>query len=294
MSHNQLKILSNGESMSENSPTDTVDTGAGSAQADLPDQQSNNQSADERQDSVSSESQQTDQSNNNQQSQGSTTGDNNSSSDDDGLSKFAKAQGFDPDNLTDGERKALKLAHDNQKYARTNAQKKSDELKKTAQDVNTVDESELTELDDSEKREVRRDSEIAQLKAAQRATDFWSQKPEAREYESEMAALIVEEKERHGIAAARYLAGNLDRVYLLAKASRGDNTDAVAETARREERERIRREQEGSADSGQAQSQGTSNKKVTREDVAKMSESEYAEFKKSGGLQAAIQRGDLY
>lgn len=280
--------------MSETSPTEQVDAGAGSPQGDLPaTQPSTNPSADERQEeSVSGGSQQTDQNNNNQP-QG-TTDDDSSSSADDGLAKFAKAQGFDPDNLTDGERKALKLAHDNQKSFRNERQQRSDELKDTTQDVNTVEEDELKDLDDSEKRELLRDSEIAQLKAAQRATDFWSQNPEAREYETDMAKIIQDEKKRNGVEAARYLARDLNRVLILAKAERGSDTEATAEKARREERERLRREQEGSTDGGQAQNPNQGTKKVTRADIDAMDEKEYAEFKNSGQLQEAIARGDLY
>lgn len=283
--------------MSENSPTDQGTTQDGS-QSDLPAQSNTNQSADGRQESVSSSTtQQTDQQNNNdQQNQGSTTGQQSSSSDDDGLSKFAKSQGIDSlDDLSERERKLLKTAHDNQKAFRTTKQKNSDELRRTTQEVNTIPAEDLNKIEDeSERREVQRDSEIAQLRAAQTASDFWSQNEEAREYEADMVALIQREKETRGIAAARYLAGDLKRVFLLAKAERGSDSDAIAEQARREERERLRKQQEGGADNGQAQQQSTSGKKITRADIDAMSEADYAEFKKSGGLQKAISSGELY
>lgn len=282
--------------MSETSPTEQVDGGAGSASADLPDQTSNNQSADgQQQDSVSSDdSQQADQSQDDQQSQSSTTEDQGSSSDDDGLAKFAKSQGFDPDNLTDGERKALKLAHDNQKAFRQTSQQQSDQLKDTAIDVQNADDSELEGLDEDKAREVLRDREIAQLKADQKVNNFYLRNPEAREYDKEMAEILVEEAKNNGKEAARYLGANFDRLLVLAKARRGNPTEEAKAAGAREERERLRQRQEGSAESGHAQQTNTSTKRITRADIASMKDEEYLEFKKSGGLQEAIERGDLY
>lgn len=286
--------------MSETSPTEG-DGNTGSANADLPENTNQNQSADEQQtDSVSSGSQDTDQNDNNQPSGDSTTGDDSSSSDDnssddDGLASFAKGQGIDNlDDLTERERKLLKTAHDNQKAFRTTKQQQTDELKDTITDVNTVDDSDLEELDPTEARELERDSRMARLEAKERANEYFLKNSDAREYESEMAQVIAEEAQANGKDAARYLASNLDRVLILAKARRGMSEESVRADAAREERERLRQRQEGSADSGQATSGSSAPKKVTREEIAQMDDATYEEFKKSGGLQAAIERGDLY
>jgi len=154
--------------MSETSPTEGG-SDAGS-QSDLP-AQDQQQSADGQQpESVSSGSQDTDQNNNNQPSGDSTTGDDSSSSDDDdGLANFAKSQGIDTlDDLSDRERKLLKTAHDNQKAFRTTKQAESDKLKDTVQDVHSVEDSELEDLDPTDARDTKMGSEIASLRAEQK------------------------------------------------------------------------------------------------------------------------------
>lgn len=283
--------------MSETSPTEG-DSGAGSTDenVDLPDQNQNNQSADEQQeDSVSSEAQDTDQDDNNQPDDSQTTDDDSSSSDDDdGLSKFAKAQGFDPDNLTDGERKALKLAHDNQKAFRTKAQEDSDALKDTLVDTEEVSDDELEDLDATEAWQRKQDSRMAQLEASQRSTTFFQKNPEAKEYEQEMATLLVEEAKNNGIDAARYLSKDLNRVLVLAKAARGDSTDAAREEGARAERERLRKRQDGSADGGQASQTHQTPKKLSRADILDMKDEDYEKLRESGELDEIINRGDLY
>lgn len=283
--------------MSETSPTDQVDSGAGSDDtSDLPASTSTDQSADEQQtDSVSSDTQDTDQSDNDQQDDSSTTGDDSSSSsDDDGLNNFAKAQGFDPDNLTDGERKALKLAHDNQKAFRQTSQAESDKLKDTVQDVQSVEDSELEDLDPSEARDVQRDSEIASLRAEQRVNNFYIRNPEARDFDKEMTEIVVEEAQANGKDAARFLSKDLNRLLVLAKARRGGSAEEAKNQGAREERERLRKRQEGSADSGQASQTQTPSKKLSRQDILDMDDTEYEKLRSSGELDSIIARGDLY
>lgn len=281
--------------MSETSPTEQVDGGAGSTDenVDLPDQNQNNQSADGQQpESVSSESQSTDQNDNNQP-QG-TTDDDSSSSDEDGLSKFAKAQGFDPENLTDGERKALKLAHDNQKAFRTKAQEESDALKDTLIDTETVSDDELEDLDPTEAWQRKQDARFAQLEAKERSNEFFIKNPDAREFEPEMAQLLVEEAKNNGIDAARYLSKDLNRVLVLAKAARGDSTEQARADGARAERERLRQRQEGSADGGQASNSHQAPKKLSRSDILEMDDKDYEKLRESGELDEIINRGDLY
>lgn len=282
--------------MSETSPTDKVDENSGSASADLPEETSTSQSADEQQtESVSSGTQDTDQNDDSQQGDSSSTDDDSSSSDDDdGLSKFAKAQGFDPDNLTDGERKALKLAHDNQIAFRKKAQEDSDELKNTLEDTEQVSDDELEELDPQEAWQRKQDSRMAQLEASQTANAFFNRNPEAREYESDMAKLIADEAEKNGKDAARFLAKDLTRVLILAKAAKGDSTESAKEVGAREERERAKKRTEGSADGGQASNTHTTPKKISREDILDMNDEDYQKLRDSGELDEIIKRGDLY
>lgn len=282
--------------MSETSPTDQVDDGSSSSNEDLLDNNQDNQSADEQQtDSDSGDTQDSDQGDSSQQDASSSTDDDSSSSsDDDGLNKFAKAQGFDPDNLTDNERKALKLAHDNQKAFRTKAQEDSDALKDTLVDTEEVSDEELEDLDPQEAWQRKQDSRMAQLEASQTANAFFNRNPEAREFEQDMSDLIVEEAKKNGIEAARYLAKDLNRVLVLAKAAKGDSTEKAKQDGAREERERLRKRQEGSGESGQASNQNTQTKKLTRADIDAMPDDEYQKLRDSGELDAIIARGDLY
>lgn len=281
--------------MSETSPTEQVDSGAGSSNEDLPENQ-HQPSADEQQtDSVSSDdSQDAGQDDNSQPQGGSTDEDSSSSDDDDGLAKFAKSQGFDPDNLTDGERKALKIAHDNQKAFRTNKQEQTDKLKETVADTHSVTQEELDELDD-EAADIRQTkSEVAALRAEQKVTNFYLRNPDARDFDKEMGELVLEEAKRNGKEAARYLASDLDRLLVLAKARRGVSTEEARAEGAREERENLRRRQEGSADSGHASNSNQTGRKLTRSDIASMSDEDYTKLRESGELDEMIARGDLY
>lgn len=270
----------------------SVDTGS---QSDLPENQ-NNESADQQVDSVSSDTQEPDQSEDNQPDR--TTDDDNS--DDDGLAKFAKSQGYNPDELTDGERKALKLAHDNQKAYRQSQQKKSEDLTKAVTDVNSVSEEELEDADPSDARIERVEAELRVQRQKIRANEFYESNPEAREYDKEMGQVILDEVSKYtnpeeGKAAGRFLAQDLDRLLVLAKAKRGDDSPEQARRdGAREEREKLRKKQEGAADSAHASQSSRSSKKITRQDIANMSDEQYKELRDSGELQEAINRGDLY
>lgn len=270
------------------SPTEGDDTNSGGSNEPLPENQ--NPSADDtQQDSVSSDTQDTDQGNqgpDNQPTQDSQ------SSDDDGLNNFAKAQGFDPENLSDGEKKALKIAHDNHKAYRKNAESQSEELKNAVTDTEQVTDSELEDLEPAEAREARRDAEIATIKAENRVNNFYIRKPEAREYEEDMKRLVVEEAQKNGRDAARYLSSDLDRLLVLAKASRGDASEAAREEGRRAEREELRKRQEGSADAGHASNPHQAPQKVTRDWIANEYDPSNEEHRKM--VDEAIARNDLY
>lgn len=248
-----------------------------------------NQTADEQQQDTGSD----DNSSESDSGSSSNQNDDDQSSDDDGLSKFAKSQGFDPENMSEDVRKALKIAHDNQKAYRKTSQQKSEELRKATDEINDpnqVDEDQS--LSSDERRDARRDYEIAQLRAAQQTRDFYADNPEARDYDKEMAQVIVNEKEQYGIEAARLLARNLPRVLREAKELRGDNDSAAArEAGRREERELLRKRQEGSADNSHSTQTTTPGKKVTREWLSTQYDSSNPEHVKM--VDEALARGDL-
>lgn len=193
--------------------------------------------------------------------------DEQSSDDDKALSNFAKSRGYDFSELTDREKKLLRDSYENQKAFRQESQKKSDELRAATEEINDPRQVEDDDnLTDQEKREFRRDLEIAQMRSDIRARNFFDDNPEAKEYEPEMSQVILEKKEKYGPGAARLFAQDLNEVYILAQARRGSNDSEVArEAGRREERELLRKRQEGSADTAHSTQASTPTPKVTKE-----------------------------
>ena len=282
--------------MSDNSPTDSGNdqSSSGSQNEEPLLDKDTNQSAEEQQDTVSGEqSQDAGQSSEDEpQDKGTTQSQDSSDADDDGLAKFAKSQGFDYGSLTDNEKKALKIAHDNQKAFRKERQD-AGELTKTLEDAHEVSQDELDDMDPMEARIARNEAETAKLRASQKVSDFYNQNPDARGLEAEMKQLVLDEKEKYGPEAARYLASDLNRLYILAKASRGDNdVETAREAGRREEREELRKKQEGSADGGHAQQTNQTPPKVTRDWIDNEYDPSNEEHRNM--LDEAINRGDLY
>lgn len=214
--------------------------------------------------------------------------------DDKSLTNFAKSQGIDDlDALDDTAKRLLKVAHDNQKQARSNMQQ--GKLKEELEDVHRLDTEELDTEDPYVAGQQRTDAEVAQLRAEQKVNSFYLRNPEAVDYDKEMGEIVTEVAEKDGKSAARYLSSDLDRLLVLAKAKRGSSdASATEERIRQEERESLRKRQEASADGGQAQQPNTSSKKLTREDINSMPDEEYVKLRDSGELDAMIARGDLY
>lgn len=210
-----------------------------------------------------------------------------SSDEDKGLAKFAKSQGFDPANLTDGEKKALKLAHENQKAYRK--AKEEENTKKISDEV-----QELYQPDEDDGRLEVIEKKLAQAEAKNVTNEFWAQHPDDKQYEAQMVEALINEKKEYGDDAARRLAANLPRLLREAKFLAGaDSSDAARDAGRRDERERLRKTQEGAADSAHAsQSSSSATKKLTRESIEAMPYAEYES--RRAEIDAAIARGDLY
>ena len=158
------------------------------------------------------------------------------------LAKFAKAQGFDPANLTDGEKKALKIARDNQRALRQSKEAaKPSEIEKN---INALDSS--TEMSDREYTDFR----LNQQNDISNVRQYWAEHPEDRQYEAQAIAILQNEKEKYGDAAMVRLYQDMPRLVREAKFAAGAfDEKAIVAKAQKEERERIRREQEGGADS---------------------------------------------
>lgn len=211
-------------------------------------------------------------------------------SDDKGLAKFAKSQGFeDYDSLSDDAKRALQIARKQVQKDRKDLQDKADQRKLSEEMKN------LTTPSDEDDTNAVIMKKMALLEANEMTRDFWSQNANDRDkYEGKMAEILAKERETYGDAAAWNLAQNLPRLLREAKFAAGEfDSGAARDAGRREERERLRKIQEGSADSAHAsQSVATSSKKLTREVVDNMSDEEYV--KRRDEIDAAIARGELY
>lgn len=123
-------------------------------------------------------------------------------SDTEDLAKFAAAKGYDPAALSDGERKALEMARNAEKRMHQ-ATEKARELETTAVAQAPVDFT----------GDPQRDSltqAVNTLLIQNNVRDFFSKTPEARDYESKMAEIVV---------ARPHLQNDLDALYALAKNS---------------------------------------------------------------------------
>lgn len=153
---------------------------------------------------------------------------------DDGLDKYAESKGFDPTTLTENERRALKIARDNQRDFRKGPEKKVTDV---------VDELSKPVANESEDAAFKR--EFRQFKAEQATSKFWGEEGRNRELEPVMVEILNEKKEQYGKAYVETLVSDLDTLYGLAQLRSG-TPGAVSvdqEAIRREERESIRKRQ---------------------------------------------------
>lgn len=136
---------------------------------------------------------------------------------DSGLSKFAKAQGFDLDNASEDTKRALKIALDNQRSFRSAKQ--------------LADTSEPTD-------DLR--AEVANLKYERQVERFFSEQGRDRNLEAVMYDIVKDKAAKYGVEYANSLRHDLDTLYDLAVLKSSQNTQKVdPEQIRREERESI-------------------------------------------------------
>lgn len=184
--------------------------------------------------------------------------------DEDGLAKFAKGQGIeDFDNLSDRERKLLKIAHDNQK-----AYRKTNDKKITEQVVESVDSPKTNETEDeSFKREFR------QYKYEKQVDDFWKDTNKSRSLEPIMAKILSDKKAElvpliGEDEAKKYcfnLSRDLDTLYVQAQVKSGTySPEAAKEEGRQEARDSIKRQIAAAPDAAHATQNSTATQpKVT-------------------------------
>ena len=208
--------------------------------------------------------------------------------DDDKFANFAKSQGFDSSNLTDGERKALKIAHDNVKAYRKTSNDKANGKKVSEQ---LAEMSKPKEGDDTNSVVMK---ELNLLKAKEANREFWDSHQEDAKYQEDMVKVLKQEEKEFGEAAAWRLAKNLPRLLREAKSmSEEASTNVAIDAAVKAERAKLRKAQEGQADAPHASNNaGKASNKITREWIANTYDSKNPEHRKV--LDAAINRGDLY
>lgn len=161
------------------------------------------------------------------------------------LKRFAKSQGFDPENLTEGEVKALSIAHKQVKETRKKLEIENKGAVEKA--VNEIDKE--SDLPDREYFEFR----LKQRDMIDNIRQYWAKNPDDRQYEAEAIAILQDEKERYGDDAMLRLADNMPRLVREAKfAAGGFDTTKATEQGRKEERERLNKLQSGSADGAHA------------------------------------------
>ena len=219
-------------------PTDeVVETPTGSVQTDLPVENTNESAVESVEDTVSEET--------------TEPGSNDSITEDEpdkvdaDLKRFAQSQGFDPDNLTEGEVKDLSIAHKQVKETRKKLELENKDAVEKA--VNEVDKE--SDLPDREYFEFR----LKQRDMIDNIRQYWAKNPDDRQYEAEAIAILQDEKERYGDDAMLRLVDNMPRLVREAKfAAGGFDTTKATEQGRKEERERLNKLQSGSADGAHA------------------------------------------
>lgn len=209
---------------------------------------------------------------------------------DDGLAKFAKSQGIeDLNDLSEREQKFLKIAHDNQRAARS----QSNQLKiaDVTNDLNKPKEN-ATEIQKAVQ-------EINQFRYEQKTNQFWSatdndgKKLRDPTIEPEMVKVLNDAKEKHGADYARTLSQDLDTLYDLAQLRAGKiNPDVAKEEGRREAITSIKQASAAGAPQAHAVTQNSGNgTKVDADWIRTHYDPSNAEHRE---LVKNALRGDLY
>lgn len=216
----------------------------------------------------------------------STTEESSDDNSEEDITAFAKSQGIDLDKATETEKKLLAQLKKNSREARQEVEAKNGKkFDKTIDDLSPTKDAQGA------------DAKVAILEARLAAKDakdaFWAENPDDRQYESKMSELLTEEKEKYGADAAWQLAQNLPRLLREAKfASGAYDSDAARDAGRREEREALRKKQEGGSDSAHATSQAPAAGKVDREWIENEYDPSNPEHQRA--LDEAMASGSLY
>lgn len=169
-----------------------------------------------------------------------TSGENKT---DDGLAKFAKSQGFNLDDSSDEVKRALKIAHDNQKAFRSQSTKGA----KVSDAVEEMSDGSLR-------------AELEQLKFEKQEEKFFEDNRD-KTLQPVMVEILNEKAAQYGNEYAYALSRDLDALYAQAQVRNGSfNAQIDPEQIRREERESINRQMSANAPQAHA-TQGGQEKK---------------------------------
>lgn len=112
-----------------------------------------------------------------------TTAAEDTSAQADELASFAKAKGFNPEALSEGERKALEMARNAEKRMHEATANSSRQLETAVTEQSTVN--------SGDQRYDELAQEVVDLKISKSVSDFWAAHPEARQHENEMAETVA-------------------------------------------------------------------------------------------------------
>lgn len=168
---------------------------------------------------------------------------------DEAKQKWAESKGLE---LNEQSEKAARMAWEAEKKMHQATQKAGELEKSTNEISDQVAEAQAEQT--GENAEYLKRLQRMEVKTA--LTDFWSNNPEAREYEAKMVQVLKDKP---------YLAGDLDTLYVVAKSS---NLDAVKKEGGQEALKSLASKQQAAVPAGNAVSSQTDVKdKITPENV---------------------------
>lgn len=169
----------------------------------------------------------------------------------DELNNFAKSKGFNPDELTEGERKALEMARNAEKRMHQATQSNSRQLETAV--------TENVSLDSGDPKYDDLAQEVVNLKISNNVNAFWAANPEAREFEEAMAKTVQDKP---------WLANDLNDLYRIVRSDPNRDESLRSEGGREALTELAQRQQAAAPTSAATNSQSfTSTNKITPQNV---------------------------
>lgn len=173
--------------------------------------------------------------------------------DEDKLNKFAESHGLELD--SPNAIKAAKMAMDNQAEYQRNRQKAS-ELEKSIGTKSDQVADELAQQTGQDPELLRR---LQRVEVKEAVRDFWAENPDAKQYESQMVAILQEKP---------HLAGDLESLYATALVKSG--IDAAKSQGKREALQSLAHKQQAAVPTGNAVNSVVSPQTITPQNVDRL------------------------